>query len=204
MIIATPPGREDLKLYRAAPSSGLNAFLQSQGREDVSPYWAFAWGGGLALAQHLKAQPEIVAGRRVLDLGCGSGLVAIAAMQAGAARVLAVDVDDFALAATRLNAALNGVEVEVAQIDLLGRPTPERIDVVLIGDVFYEHDLAERVLAFARRCRDAGLDVLIGDPGREPLPTAALTRIGEPPSHDFGGGIPAGGVYVLATSPWED
>src|SRR6266481_6057884 len=60
------------------------------------PFWAFAWAGGQALARYLLDHPEQVAGRSVLDFGAGSGLVGIAAAKAGAAHVLAAEVDHFA------------------------------------------------------------------------------------------------------------
>src|SRR6185312_4500801 len=102
----------------------------------VPPYWAFQWGGGLALARHVLDHPEFVAGRRVLDLGAGSGLVAIAAAKAGAASVMASEIDAYGQAAIGLNAAANGVAVEVVEIDIAALP-PAGIDVLLDGDVFY-------------------------------------------------------------------
>src|ERR1700761_4177205 len=75
------------------------------------PFWAFAWAGGQALARYILDNPAEVAGREVLDIGSGSGLVAIAAMKAGAASVLAADIDPYAAAAIALNAKINGVEV---------------------------------------------------------------------------------------------
>ena len=111
------------------------------------PYWAFAWAGGQALARYLLDHSTVVAGQRVIDLGSGSGLTAIAAKQAGAAHVLATDIDAYALAAIGLNAAANGVTVEVSQQDPLAAPAGA-FGVVLAGDMFYERPLAERVLAF--------------------------------------------------------
>src|SRR5690606_39020935 len=75
------------------------------------PFWAFAWAGGQGLARHVLDHPHRVAGRRVLDFASGSGLVAIAAMKAGAAHVLAADIDPFCATAIALNAAENGVAV---------------------------------------------------------------------------------------------
>src|SRR5712671_4864715 len=83
------------------------------------PYWAFAWAGGQALARYLLDNPDLVAGRRVLDLGSGSGLVAIAAAKAGATCVLAADIDALALAAIGLNAAANAVALDTTADDLL-------------------------------------------------------------------------------------
>ncbi len=133
------------------------------------PYWAFAWAGGQALARFILDNGDLVAGKRVLDLGCGSGLTAIAAMKAGGTSVLAADIDAIALAATRLNAALNGVRVETTPEDLLAMP-PAAYGVVLVGDLFYERTLAERVLSFIDSAASLGALVLIGDPQRNYFP----------------------------------
>ena len=194
MMPQVAPGLPEIRLHLAGPSSGLGRRF---GEGAVEPYWAFVWGGGLALARHVLDRPEVVAGRRVLDLGSGSGLVAIAAMTAGAASVLAADVDPRAAVAARLNAALNGVVVEAVTADGLDGPAPEGIEVVLVGDLFYAAGLADRVLGFLRRCQAAGLEVLIGDPGRKTLPVEVLEKVGAPPDRDFGGEAKGGGVYRL-------
>jgi predicted nicotinamide N-methyase len=145
------------------------------------PYWAFAWAGGQALARHILDHPAIVAGRRVLDLASGSGLVAIAAARAGAAPVIAADIDAFTEAAIALNAEANDVYVEIVVQDLLDHvasPAP-RYDVILVGDLFYERDTAARALGFLDRHRTTGARVLIGDPGRTYLPKERLTRLAE-------------------------
>ena len=133
------------------------------------PYWAFAWAGGQALARYMLDNPPLLTGKRVLDLGSGSGLTAIAAMRAGAASVLASDIDRMALSAIRLNAALNGVEVATTADDLLAKP-PEPYDVVLVGDLFYERTLAERVSRYIEQAALQGALVLIGDPQRNYFP----------------------------------
>ena len=146
------------------------------------PYWAFAWAGGQALARHLLDTPALVMGRRVLDLASGSGLVGIAAKKAGAAHVIANDIDRLAAVAIALNAEANDVKVEVNATDLLvegGQFDPRSNDVVLIGDGFYDHDLSPRILRFAQRCHAAGCEVLVGDPGRADLPIRQLRKIGE-------------------------
>ena len=142
------------------------------------PYWAFAWAGGQALARYLLDNPALVAGRRVLDLGSGSGLVAIAAAKAGAAHVLAADIDALALAAIDLNAAANAVTLETTAADLLDR-SPGAFDVVLIGDLFYERPLAERVLAFADAALARGAVVLAGDPRRSYFPPGRFRQLAE-------------------------
>ena len=145
------------------------------------PYWAFAWAGGQALARYVLDHRQEVAGKRVLDLASGSGLVAIAAAMAGAAPVMAADIDAFTESAISLNAEHNGVYVDIITHDLLDTPVPEtpRYDVILVGDLFYERDTAARALAFLDRNAAAGSRVLIGDPGRTYLPKDRLMRLAE-------------------------
>ena len=138
------------------------------------PYWAFAWPGGQALARHLLDHPELVAGKSVLDIGAGSGLVSIAAKQAGAAHVTAAEIDAFAIAAIRLNAALNAVSIEIESRDLIGGDS--RWDTILVGDMCYERPLADRLTAWLRALAARGATVLLGDPGRAYLPKDGLRR----------------------------
>ena len=153
--------------------------LQSMGLPP--PYWAFAWAGGQALARYVLDNPESVAGKRVLDLAAGSGLVGIAAAKAGASPVTAADIDAFAEAAIYLNAEANDAYVDVIVLDILDTPAPAapRYDVILVGDLFYERDTAARALQFLDRQRATGTRVLIGDPGRTYLPKQRLTRLAE-------------------------
>lgn len=136
------------------------------------PYWAFAWAGGQALARHILDNPALVAGKAVLDIGSGSGLVGLAAKKAGAADVLAADIDGFACAAIRLNAQANHLDISVTQDDLIGHAVTW--DVILVGDLFYERPLAERLLAWL-----APLDTpaLLGDPGRSYFPKAGVEKL---------------------------
>ena len=140
------------------------------------PFWAFAWAGGQALARYVLDHPALVAGKSVLDLATGSGLVGIAAKKAGAQAVLAADIDLFATAAARLNAQANDVVLEITDDDLL-QSGPGRFDVILVGDLFYEKDLAARVHAWLGQAREQGALALIGDPGRSYLPKSALTHV---------------------------
>jgi len=139
------------------------------------PFWAFAWAGGQALARYVLDHPETVRGKRVLDFASGSGLVAIAAMKAGAAEVTACDIDGFAIAAMGLNADANGVALTPVQADLVGRD--EGWDTVLAGDICYERDLAARVTEWLFSLSLRGATVLIGDPGRSYLPKERLERL---------------------------
>ena len=145
------------------------------------PFWAFAWAGGQALARYILDHPETVAGQRVLDLGAGSGLVAIAAAKAGAAHVMAAETDSFAASAIALNAEANGVQIVMLETNLLAEscPFPPGIDAVLVGDLFYEQTTAQRVIALLQRMAAAGTHVLIGDPGRSYLPKDRLRRLAD-------------------------
>jgi len=139
------------------------------------PFWAFAWAGGQALARYLLDNPALVAGKRVVDFASGSGLCAIAACLAGARHVTASDLDAFAVAAIRLNAAQNGVSERIAptQANLIGAAFDA--DIVLAADVFYERDLAAMVTDWLTGLQREGRTVLIGDPGRTYLPKDRLT-----------------------------
>jgi predicted nicotinamide N-methyase len=146
--------------------------------EEAPPFWAFAWAGGQALARHVLDHPDLVAGRRVLDLATGSGIVAIAASLAGASHVVASDSDARARVAAHRNAALNGVTLDVVG-DLVGEAAEVDldVDVVLAGDVFYEQPMARQMLEFLDEAAGVGVDVLVGDPGREYLPRRRVTPL---------------------------
>jgi predicted nicotinamide N-methyase len=143
---------------------------------DDSPFWAFPWAGGQALARHVLDHPALVAGRRVVDFASGSGLVAIAAARAGAAEAVAIDVDPFCRAAVALNAALNRVEIPFRAEDPLHAPLPA-CDVVLAGDVFYERALAADATAWFRALAARGTVVLAGDAGRSYAPSAGFVEL---------------------------
>lgn len=141
------------------------------------PFWAFAWAGGQALARHLLDHPQLVAGKRVLDLGAGSGLAGIAAMRAGAASVTATEIDDLALEAIALNAEANGVAVTACGENLLERPYDGGFQVVLVGDLFYDRTLAGQVQALIDGALATGATVLIGDPQRSYFPRDRFDRL---------------------------
>ncbi len=143
------------------------------------PFWAFAWAGGQALARYVLDNANLVRGKTVLDLASGSGLVGIAAMKAGAASVTVADIDAFACAAAALNAAENGVAIATCGNDLLAGGNPERWDVILAGDIFYERDTAQRAYDFLSGHAAQGATILIGDPGRSYLPRDKLRRIAD-------------------------
>jgi len=172
------PGLEELRLHLAdevyAPWHAVQ--VETDDPDAALPYWAFAWGGGLAIGRYLREHPDLVAGRRVFDLASGSGIVAIAAMRAGAASAAGTDIDPFALAAIRLNARANACRVTVIGRDVLDESPPDA-DVLLAGDCWYDAELAGRVLPWLHRARDRGIDVLVGDPGRVHLPLDDLMEL---------------------------
>ncbi|NNH33646.1 methyltransferase, partial [Rhizobium sp. SEMIA 4085] len=181
----------------AHSGSGLGRLARLGRSGSTAPYWAYHWAGGAVLARHILFQPQTVSDRHVLDLGSGSGLVAIAAANAGAAHVTAIDIDIHAIAAIDLNAATNGTKIETLQADILDA-SPPACDVILAGDVFYDARLASRVLPFLARCRAGGIDVLIGDPGRAPLPRERLRLVTTYAVADFGTEMEnVSGVYSL-------
>ncbi|HLI20710.1 MAG TPA: 50S ribosomal protein L11 methyltransferase [Stellaceae bacterium] len=169
----------EIKLHLASAVTPLWHATEAtlEAKQLPPPYWAFAWPGGQALARHLLDRPALVAGKSVLDFGAGSGLVAIAARKAGAAKSVAAEIDAFAVAAIALNAALNDAAVVVESGDIIG--DDRGWDVVLIGDMCYERPLAERLVPWLRALAARGATVLLGDPGRAYLPKDGLTQIAE-------------------------
>jgi predicted nicotinamide N-methyase len=172
------PGFDGLRLHLADDALTLWGQTQKEtGDPDAPlPYWGFAWGGGLAIASYLRDHPEVVAGRRVLDIASGSGLCAIAAMRADASSVTAVDIDPYAAAAIGLNARANRQKIDVVRDDLLDDPPPD-VDVILAGDCWYEETFAVRVTQWLRRASASGMEVVIGDPGRRYLSHDTLQEL---------------------------
>jgi predicted nicotinamide N-methyase len=136
------------------------------------PYWAFAWAGGQALARYVLDNPALVAGKRVLDFGAGSGIVALAAAKAGAAYVLAADIDKFSVAAIQANADANGLAVSTTSADIIG--SREQFGVILVGDMCYERPLSERLMAWLKI---SAAEIVLGDPGRSYFPKEGLTKL---------------------------
>lgn len=137
------------------------------------PYWAFAWPGGAATARYLLDNPALVRGRVVFDIAAGSGIAAIAAARAGAQAVSACEIDATARAAIGINAAANGVAITIPDGDPLTAAPPANA-VILAGDVCYQRDMAERMMAWLHRARESGAEVLLADPGRAYLPKTGL------------------------------
>jgi predicted nicotinamide N-methyase len=186
MRVAPAPSLPEIRLHTAHPASGLWRLVdRGEAGGDPPPYWAYHWAGGLALARYILDRPATVAGLCVLDLGAGSGVVGIAAAKAGARKVIAVDTDRNAIAAIALNAAANDVIVETVRGDLTAG-APPKVDIITVGDLFYEQELAARVTSLLDSCRAAGIRIFVGDPGRPYLPRWRLRLLAEGPTPDFG------------------
>lgn len=188
------PGLPDISLFTAHPGSGLSRL-----EGDNAPYWAWPWAGGLALAYYLRDHPEAVVGKRVLDLGAGGGIVSIAAMQAGAKSVLAVEPDPYGRAALGLNAEANGMAIAVVP-EMPSSLTD--IDLVVAGDVFYDAEIAAVMTRIFDSCVAAGVPVLIGDPGRKDLPMGRMGLLETYEIADFGA-VPGGAVGKASVYSWN-
>ena len=157
----------EITLYQAEKMNPVWRDLEVLvGQRDMSmPFWAFVWAGGQAIARYILDHPEVVQGLRVLDFASGSGVGAIAAVKAGAKKVWATDIDPVACAAMDLNAAHNEIDLEdISRLDLdrLGK----KVDLIIAGDVCYEHTMSHRVMRWLRLCRQEGICVIISDPAR--------------------------------------
>ncbi|MDB5415379.1 MAG: hypothetical protein JWR10_3714 [Rubritepida sp.] len=176
-VVAEAPLLPGISLHLATEITPIwqasEDFLTQHGMEP--PFWAFAWPGGQAFALSIRASPELVRGRRVLDFAAGCGIAAIAAAQAGAALVEAAEIDPLAIAAIGLNAVLNQVQVTALAEDVVGLPC--RWDVILAGDVCYEAPMTAHILPWLRAMAAAGCEVLIADPGRAYLPRDGMREV---------------------------
>lgn len=176
--LMTPPHVPEIRLHLADEAHDL--WLKTEDELEAiglpPPFWAFAWAGGQGLARHILDHPELVSGRQVLDFATGSGLVAIAAVQAGAKTVTAADIDPWSVTAARLNATENQTGFDILQADLIGQD--REWETVMAGDVFYDRELADRVLPWFEALAARGCTVLIGDPGRAYCPRDRFKLIG--------------------------
>jgi predicted nicotinamide N-methyase len=175
--IGSVPAVPEIRLHLSEDAIGLWERTEAEAGESdrQPPFWGFAWPGGQALARYVLDHPETVAGLRVVDLGSGSGLTAIAAALAGASAVLASELDPFAFAAIELNAAANGVSIGTTG-DLLDQRADD-VEVVLAGDIWYEKELAARALGYCQRAAGNGATVLVGDIGRKFLPRELMREL---------------------------
>jgi len=171
-----PPHVPEVELHLASEVHDLWIRTEEELEADglPPPFWAFAWAGGQGLARFVLDHPEHFAGRRVVDFATGSGLVAIAAMKAGAAEALALDIDPFAVEAAQLNAEHNGVALTLERRDAIGEML--NTDILLAGDVFYDPNFSLTLEPWFDRLAAGGVEIYVGDPGRFYLPHARVVE----------------------------
>jgi predicted nicotinamide N-methyase len=175
--VMAPPHVPEVRLHLADEAHDL--WLKTEDElEEIGlppPFWAFAWAGGQGLARYVLDHPEAVAGKRVMDFASGSGLVAIAAMKAGAASVLAADIDPWTETAIRLNSRLNNVAVTFSGQNQVGQAIDA--DVLLAGDVFYDKAFADVLIPWFASLVAQGKTVIVGDPGRSYCPKDRMAAL---------------------------
>ncbi|WP_273726455.1 methyltransferase [Brucella gallinifaecis] len=175
--LQAPPHVPEINLYLADEAHDL----WHKTEEELAtiglppPFWAFAWAGGQGVARYILDHPDTVKDKAVLDFASGSGLVAIAAMKAGAKSVIASDIDPFALPAIEINAGANDVAITPTLTDLIDQD--HGWEVVLAGDVFYEKPLADRLIPWFSKLAARGASIIVGDPGRSYLPKHRLEQL---------------------------
>ncbi|WP_062230395.1 class I SAM-dependent methyltransferase [Aureimonas sp. N4] len=171
-----PPHVPELELHLASEVHDLwirtEEELEAEGLPP--PFWAFAWAGGQGLARFVLDHPDRFASQHVVDFATGSGLVAIAAMKAGAAEALGLDIDPFAVEAARLNAEHNGVALTLERRDAIGEALDT--DILLAGDVFYDPNFSLTLEPWFDRLAASGVEIYVGDPGRFYLPHARVIK----------------------------
>lgn len=174
LALRRPPLCSEITLWLMGDDVDLEAGCRDLHDAESPPYWAFCWGSGQALARWLLDHGEAVRGRRVVDLGCGSGVAAIAAGLAGAREVIAVDVDAAARQATRANARANGLAADRLQ---LRERVPDRWDLLLASDVLYEAALRPQIEQLRQEAVERGATLLAGEPERPGNPGHAAEPI---------------------------
>ncbi len=188
----------ELSLYLITPQCrlwrGTDQDLEKLGLE--APYWAFAWAGGQAMARYILDHPEKVRGKKIFDFGAGGAIEGLAALKAGAAQVLAADIDPFALEAAELNAALNQVQIFTSGEDWVGRDL-SGYDLVLAGDVAYEPESAQKLNAWFAQLAAKNIEVWVSDPNRGYLNTQSYQPLGV---YEAPADVDGDGTYLWTTT----
>jgi predicted nicotinamide N-methyase len=143
-----------------------------------APFWAYPWAAGIVIARYILDNPDVVRDKRVLDVGAGGGVASLAAARAGAARVVANDLDEWALATTRLAASRQGLSIETTARDFTRDVTAvHEFDVVLCGDLLYEQAEAPLQRALLHEAASHGALVIAGDAGRTYFTPEGMTLV---------------------------
>lgn len=172
--VSTLPYASEIKLWLIDENYPQADLSQQQVEElmDNPPYWAFCWASGQVMARYLLDQTSIIAGKEIVDFGCGSGVVAIAAAMAGAKHSIALDIDQIALEVSQLNAELNNTSIEIS--DSLDKLLVDKSQaILLIADVFYD---AENIPLLEGFIKDYA-DVIIADSRVKPDSLKGVTEV---------------------------
>lgn len=170
------PACPSISLFLIDPDSLLGPLSHDEAQAVVAEpaYWSFCWASGQVLAQYLLDHPELVRGKVVVDVGCGSGIVAVAAALAGARKVYACDIDHDALLACMLNAAANHVSVDgITSLDDIAAESGDPIDLICAADLLYDRDNHALLATFRQRAPA----VLLADSRMKQLPDPAYVKI---------------------------
>jgi predicted nicotinamide N-methyase len=171
-------GCKDIIAHQAPSVFSLwEAWEQETGFPCDPPFWAVVWPAAEVLARYLLCHQSIVTGKKVLEIGCGGGVVSIAAARAGAAKVIANDIDPVAISVAQRNFRANGVTVELSANDLAEEEHALPVDLLCIADMFYNKSVAEKLEGYLHKVRLAGATVLIADGGRPFVPKHGIAVI---------------------------
>lgn len=174
------PGVPDLRAHLAPDVFAVwHAWEGESGQKQDVPYWATVWPAAVLTAKYLRLHPELVRGKEVLDLGCGGGIAGIAALLAGASKVLANDIDPVALHVAERNGQANGLRLEIACGNMLDSPPPRNVDVILAADMFYDKTMATSMTAWLETARANGTEVYIADASRPFSPRTGVLTLAE-------------------------
>jgi predicted nicotinamide N-methyase len=178
-VLATASIVPEIELYLATEITPLWHLTEDRlkGGDLPPPYWAFAWPGGQGMARYILDHPEEVKGKRVLDFAAGCGIAAIAATKAGAAQVMADDIDLLAQTAVLMNAERNSAAVDIHRMLDMEKPFAGA-DLIMLGDVCYQQAMSIVILRWLNLCLDKGVRILIADPGRAYMPQQGLKELG--------------------------
>jgi predicted nicotinamide N-methyase len=152
---------------------------ETGGVRDI-PFWAVVWPAAASLAGYLLKNKDIVAGKSVLDFGCGGGIAGIAAAKAGAEKVIGNDIDPVALYVAKKNMIANNTEILLDGKDLLEeKKTVEKFDIILIADMFYEKAKSKILMEFIYEMLQNGAEIIIADGERAYAPKARVQVLHE-------------------------
>ncbi|MBD3314603.1 MAG: methyltransferase domain-containing protein [Chitinivibrionales bacterium] len=200
----TVRGCSALRVHQTGAIFSLwRAWEEECDRETPVPFWAVVWPAAAVLAHYVLKERGLVAGKTVLEVGCGGGAAALAAAMAGAAKVIANDVDPIATRIAEHNAQANGIHLDFSNRDFTCGEIPAGVDVVLVADLFYERTVSHRLLRALRAARQRGVRVLVADGQRPfaPVPTGEPLWVRKAPTDRELEGVAERTVRIFEYNP---